>query len=77
MTCVTSALGLFFVLAAPLPILTGGATLRGLFGDETARARLGAGDFAVVALSVAGIGFGCLAILVGLLGLAFRAQMHG
>lgn len=76
-TCVTSALGVFFFLAAPLPILTGGATLRALFGDETARARLGAGYFAVIALSIAGIGFGALAILVGLLGLALRAEMHG
>jgi hypothetical protein len=66
-TCVASGLGIFFFLAAPIPIFSGAATLRALFGDPTARARLGAGYFAVIALCIAGIGFGCLAVVVGLL----------
>lgn len=75
-TCVASGLGIFFFLAAPLPIMTGAATLRALFGDPTARARLGPGYFVVIALSVAGIGFGCLAVVVGVLILAFSAGVR-
>jgi hypothetical protein len=74
MTCVTSALGTFFFVAAPLALLSGGATLRALFGDPATKQRLGVGYWLVILLCVSGMGLGTLSILIGVLYMALAAD---
>lgn len=70
--CIVSALGSWAVFVAPIPILLGGGTIFTLFRDNTIKPRLGAGFWVVMGLSLVGVTFGVLGVLLGILSLAFR-----
>lgn len=67
-----SALGIWFFIASPLPILIGGGTLVNLLRDDTAKTRLGTAGFLLVAamsvvsilLGLGAIGFGILYVVL-------------
>ena len=70
--CFVAALGSWAVFVTPIPIALGGGTIFLLFRDNTIKPRLGAGFWVVMGLSLAGVGFGVLGLLLGILSLAFR-----
>lgn len=71
-----SALGIWFFIASPLPILVGAGTLVNLFRDDTAKQRLGTAGFLLVAamsviailLGLGAIGFGVLYVVLSATG---------
>lgn len=69
-TCCLSALGPFFFVATPLAMLIGGGTLVNLFRRPEMRAQLGGGYWLVIAGGAAGLLFGGLGTLIGILGMA-------
>ena len=70
--CIVAALGSWAVFVAPIPILLGGGTIFTLFRDNTIKPRLGAGFWVVMGLSLVGVAFGALGVLLGILSLVFR-----
>lgn len=66
-TCCLSGLGTFFFVACPLAMFGGMATLYNLYQKGPERAQMGGGQYLVLAGASAGIAFGAIGTLLGLL----------
>jgi hypothetical protein len=66
-TCCLSPFGWFYFLLIPMVIVTGGWTILHLLRTPEAKTQLGAGYWAILAMSIVGVIFGFGAILIGIL----------
>lgn len=69
-TCCFSGLGKFFFLLAPAAMFSGGWTILHLLRNPETKTQLGGGYWLVLLLSIVGLLFSVLAIVLGILGMA-------